>query len=211
MICEVNKAPLEFERIVLEELAELLAANGFQHEPAFHLYQNIHVIFLRVRQAQRERIIFGRRVYDEEEIQTSLIDDRTEYESWATGKKQTVNDEVERAPDRPNIEGIACYWTSRHWFDVSFTVDETLGSNLNKDGSLYQTKMEQDRWYFADEAELRQQLQEVLPLTLKVGLQGFDLDLEDLPQRRERERVRDEVSSKLFAEHLLDAVGQSTE
>lgn len=187
MIREVDEARLEFERIVIEEVSASMAKHGFALERTFHLSQGHLVQFIRERQTQRERIRFSRYLYDEEQVRTGTLDDGSSFEAWLVGKKRPVDDEVDRAPDRPNFEQMDRYWVSRHLLGISFSVDETTHSRMNKDGSLYM-KAEDEWWYFADEAALRQLLRGLLPLVLKVGLRKFDDDLEDLPRRRESQR-----------------------
>lgn len=165
MIQEVNTAPLQFERIVVDVMKEPLGEHGFELQQAFHLYWNELVTFERNRQGQRERIRFGRACYNEETI------------------KSDADDEVDRGR---HDEHAGQEWLSRRRLYVQLITGEATTQHLHTDGQPFERE-EKSMWYYQNEADLRRMLREdTLPLLLTVGMQEFDYSLEDVLERTER-------------------------
>ncbi len=152
----VNATPLPFEQIVVEEMAQPLAAHGFQHAQTFNLYVGQQVEFKRRREQQEEEIVLQRAFYGSEQL-TAL----------------NLTDEVEAVPINYSDEQ---HWVSRHSLSVQFVVNGATNS-LQRDGRA--GTGDDDWWDFTDEEDLRRLLRELLPLILAAGLPRFDDRLED--------------------------------
>jgi hypothetical protein len=168
MLIEVERVPLAFRQVVEKEASAKLAAEGFQLQSPFHLYENDLVTFSRQRQGQFERVRFSRCVYTEEDRQESGL-----------------SDEVDRAPEMPDGEKM---WVSRHLFSVQIIIDSATG-NLLRSGRVGTTSGEV-WWDFESEDGLRLLLSEkVLPLLLTRGMECFDDALTDRYNANGRQRV----------------------
>lgn len=150
MITVVSTAPLPFEQVVVEELAQPFAEHNFRQDPTHHLYVGQQVSFARRREGQEEVIRFHRSIRDEPQLTAT-----------------DITDEVESAPiyfgDEP-------YWVSRHWISVDFMADSATNS-LQRNGKA---GTGDDWWHFTDEQDLRRLLRELLPVILAAGQETFD-------------------------------------
>lgn len=160
MIREVKDTPLDFQKIVTDEVGASLAEHGFRLQPpAYPQAEGRLVPFGREREGQREKIWLGLRLYDAEEM--------------AAGVKE---DEV----GSPRDDAQGRFWASRHYMSVQIVTNYT-NADLLRTGKIGWSDTDEDWWYFKDEEELRQKLHdEVLPLILTVGLQKLDDRLEDI-------------------------------
>jgi hypothetical protein len=171
MLKVVDVAPLSFEQIVVDVMALKLAGEGFALRSTSPLYKNRLVTFSRERKGQLERVRFGRRVYSEDAIQSS-----------------TLEDEVDRAPMMPDGE---IHWMSRHFLSIQILVNSG-NSNLLRSGTVG-TTLEEVWWYFEDEDGLRRLLlEEVSPPLLTAGMESFDDALEARTNPKGHERVLQE-------------------